>query len=193
LVDYTIKTLGTNTWSDFAKLAEKHNGVWGGCWCMAFHPEGARTGKARELKELRVREGQAHAALVYADSACVGWCQFGSPDELPRIKLKRAYLEGLEALPEWRITCFFVDRDHRHKGVASAALGGALKEIARLGGGMVESYPQGVEGQSVSGSFLYNGTVSMFEQHGFHRVRRLGKNHWVVAKKVRNESSKSTG
>jgi hypothetical protein len=135
---------------------------------MAFHPEGARTGKARELKELRVREGQAHAALVYADSACVGWCQFGSPDELPRIKLKRAYLEGLEALPEWRITCF-------------------------LGGGMVESYPQGVEGQSVSGSFLYNGTVSMFEQHGFHRVRRLGKNHWVVAKKVRNESSKSTG
>ncbi len=30
----------------------------------------------------------------------------------------------------------------------------------------------------LSGSFLYNGTLALFERRGFQRTRRLGKNHW---------------
>jgi hypothetical protein len=45
--------------------------------------------------------------------------------------------------------------------------------------------PEDVEGRSVSGSFLHNGTVAMFEQRGFERTRRIGKHQWVVAKTVR--------
>ena len=156
---------------------------------MGFHAEGVGRTKTpeqnRSEKECRVREGRAHAALVYDDASCVGWCQFGAPDELPRIKHRRAYLDGLGALPDWRITCFFVDRRHRRSGVASTALAGALREIARLGGGTVESYPEDSEGRSVSASFLHNGTVAMFERHGFERTRRLGKHHWVVSRVVR--------
>jgi GNAT superfamily N-acetyltransferase len=188
MYDFIGKPLDESTWPDFARLVEKHNGVWGGCWCMAFHEEGVGRGKSvlpnRSVKESRVREGRAHAALVYDGSTAVGWCQFGPTDELPRIKLKRDYLNGLTKLPDWRITCFFVDRDYRHKGVASIALEGALNEIARLGGGTVESYPEDAEGRSTSGSFLYNGTLSMFERQGFQRTRRLGKNHWVVTKVI---------
>ncbi len=114
----------------------------------------------------------------------MGWCQFGSRDELPRIKNKRSYEQELVILPDWRITCFFVDRDHRGRQVTATALQGALDEIARLGGGTVESYPEDVAGRSVSGSFLHNGTVSLFERHGFERTRRIGKNRWVVARMV---------
>jgi len=177
--------LDTSTWSDFAALVERHNGVWGGCWCLEFHPEGAeRSANRREKKQCRVREGTAHAALVYDGSTCVGWCQFGSPAELPRIKHQRAYRDGLERLPDWRITCLFVDKAYRGKGVSAAALSGALREIALLGGGTVESYPEDPSGRSVSSSFLYNGSLSIFEKHGFARVRRVGKNHWVVMKAV---------
>lgn len=183
---FTVKALDQTTWSDFAGLVEKHNGIWGGCWCMAFHAEGIGRKKTpaqnRAEKECRVREGRAHAALVYDGAVCVGWCQFGAAEELPRIKNQRAYREGLAALPDWRITCFFVDKSYRHKGVASAALAGALKEIARLGGGTVESYPEDVKARPVSSSFLHNGTVAMFEQQGFTRTRQIGKNHWVVSK-----------
>jgi GNAT superfamily N-acetyltransferase len=188
MTDFIVKPLDESTWPDFARLVEKHNGVWGGCWCMSFHPEGVGRGKTaaqnRSEKESRVREGRAHAALVYDDSTVVGWCQFGPTDELPRIKLKRDYQNGLTRLPDWRITCFFVDRDYRHKGVTSIALEAALDEIARLGGGTVESYPQDVEGQATSGSFLYNATVTIFERQGFQRTRRLGKNHWVVTRSI---------
>jgi ribosomal protein S18 acetylase RimI-like enzyme len=186
---FHVRPLDETTWPDFARLVERHNGVWGGCWCMAFHPEGVGRTKTREQnrseKECRVQEGRAHAALVYDDATCVGWCQFGSPDELPRIKHKRAYLEGLADPPDWRITCFFVDTAYRRSGVASSALEGALQQIARLGGGTVESYPELVDDRSVSASFLHNGTVSMFERHGFERSRPIGKHTWVVRTLVR--------
>src|SRR5665648_349982 len=71
-------------------------------------------------------------ALVYNGSTAVGWCQFEPTDELSRIKHKREYQNGLTKLPDWRITCFFVDREYRHKGITFLALQGALNEIARL-------------------------------------------------------------
>lgn len=185
MTELSVRALDGTTWPDFAALVEANNGVWGGCWCMAFHPEGLGRGELagqnRSTKEARVREGSAHAALVYDGSDCVGWCQFGPTDELPRIKRQRAYAAGLVALPDWRITCFFVGKGHRKQGVAAAALAGALDEIARLGGGTVESYPEDAEGRAVSGSFLHNATVSMFESQGFTRGRQLGKHHWVVS------------
>jgi hypothetical protein len=188
VTNYTTRPLDADTWPAFARLVEAHNGVWGGCWCMSFHPEGIgrhRTpAQNRADKELRVRSGQAHAALVYDGATCVGWCQFGEPDELPRIKNRRAYLDGLDALPDWRITCFFSDRGRRGEGIASTALTGALAEIERLGGGTVESYPDDMDGRKVQGSFIHNGTIAMFERQGFARTRCIGKTRWVVRKVV---------
>lgn len=104
--------------------------------------------------------------------------------ELPRIKHQKAYLEGLREPPDLRITCFFVGLTHRHRGVADAALAGALEEIHRRGGGTVESYPEETSGRKVSGSFLFNGTVAMFERHGFTPQRQIGKHRWVVSRVV---------
>jgi ribosomal protein S18 acetylase RimI-like enzyme len=183
-----VRPLAPATWPDFAALVERHDGVWGGCWCEAFHAEGVGRGRTpaqnRAAKEQRVADGRAHAALVYDGSTCVGWCQFGSPAELPRIKRKRAYEAEPDAPADWRITCFFVDKAHRRSGVASAALGGAIALIAELGGGTVESFPEDAAGRKVSSSFLHNGTVALFEAHGFTPTRRLGKHHWVVTRHV---------
>jgi hypothetical protein len=187
-VSFVTRPLDVSTWPEFARLAQDHHGVWDGCWCLGFHEEG-RPGihtpeQRRALKERRVREGRAHAALVFDGEQCVGWCQFGPTEELPRIKHQKAYREGLRELPDWRITCFFVGRTHRHRGVADTGLAGALAEIARLGGGTVESYPEDTDGRKVSGSFLHNGTVAMFERHGFTRGRQIGKHRWVVSRQV---------
>jgi ribosomal protein S18 acetylase RimI-like enzyme len=128
--------------------------------------------------------GEAHAALVYADGECVGWCKFGSPAELPRIKARRAYEAEPAQPPDWRITCFFVDKAHRRRGVAEAGLAGALEQISALGGGLVESFPEDTSGRKVSGSFLHNATLALFQAHGFERVRRLGKHRWLVTKTI---------
>jgi hypothetical protein len=49
-------------------------------------------------------------------------------------------------------------------GVAAVALDGALDLIAQAGGGVVEAYPQDMQGKKTSASFLYNGTRSLFEK-----------------------------
>ena len=182
-MSHTIKALDESTWDAFAALVEANNGVFGGCWCLGFHepfPGGAENHRRRKLE--RVRAGEAHAALVFAGDECVGWCQFGSPAELPRIKSLKAYETGLVDLPDWRIACNFVGKGHRRKGVASAGLAGALDLIARLGGGVVEGYPEGAD--SVPAGFLFNGALSTYEKLGFARDRKIGKHRWVVARVV---------
>lgn len=100
------------------------------------------------LKQRLVNEGEAHAALVFDGAVAVGWCEYGSPDELPTIYHRKEYEAGLDPLPDYRITCYFVDRDYRRKGVAAVALRGAIELIAQGGGGIVEGYPQDTAGKN---------------------------------------------
>jgi GNAT superfamily N-acetyltransferase len=182
-VTYAIRPLDERTWDAFAALVEANNGVFGGCWCLGFHepfPGGAENHRRRKLE--RVQAGEAHAALVFDGDDCVGWCQFGSPAELPRIKSLKEYEKGLTDLPDWRIACNFVGKGHRRKGVASAGLKGALDLIAGLGGGVVEGYPE--PAGAVPAGFLFNGALSTYEKLGFVRDRQIGKHRWVVRKAV---------
>jgi GNAT superfamily N-acetyltransferase len=183
---YTVKPLDESTWDAFAALVERNNGVFGGCWCMGFHPDGVGKDTTyelnRERKLERVRAGTAHAALVFDGGDCLGWCQFGAPSEVPRIKSRAAYEKGVTVLPDWRIACNFVGKGHRRQGVATAALAGAIDLIASLGGGTVEGYPE--DGDSVPAGFLFNGALSTYEQFGFVRDRKIGKHRWVVTKVV---------
>jgi GNAT superfamily N-acetyltransferase len=184
-VERSIKVLDESTWPAFAALVERCESFPSGCWCMAFHPEGAdKHSKAlnRERKMERVAEGNARAALVFDGEACVGWCQFGPPDELPRIKSRAAYDKTLTEVPDWRIACCFVAKGHRRQGVASAALKGALDLIAIRGGGVVEGYPE--PAGAVPAGFLFNGALSTYEQLGFIRDRMIGKHRWVVTRVV---------
>src|SRR3989449_1247570 len=84
---FSVRELGSATWPDFERMVQKHNGVWGGCWCTFFHltPSLAKqwSGKHKEYKEKLVRANRSHAALVYDGADVVGWCQFGPPPELP--------------------------------------------------------------------------------------------------------------
>ena len=182
---FTTRPLGPDTWDAFAELVERNNGVFGGCWCMGWHPE-FRTGvDHRAAKEERVRAGRAHAALVLDEHGVAqGWCQYGRPDELPKIKHRREYDKDTPPRPAWRITCFYVDGKHRGQGIARTALAGALEEIARAGGGLVEAIPEVTTGRNAPGRFLYSATVELFEEHGFSRVRQVGKHAWVVSRVV---------
>ena len=184
-----VKPLEPSTWFAFAQLVEENNGVWGGCWCLAFHIQSKALkslnwAQRQADKEQRVLEDRTHAALVFEGDRCVGWCQFGSPEELPEVKSRRLYEKDLITLPDWRITCFFTGKGFRRRGVADAALSGALLEIARHGGGMVEGYPEETDDRAVSGSFLHTGPMAAFENHGFTRTRQISPHRWVVTKTV---------
>jgi ribosomal protein S18 acetylase RimI-like enzyme len=185
-MSYTTRPLDASTWEAFEELVVRNNGIFGGCWCIGYHPECGQKGTDyRAVKEERVRTGGAHAALVLDEAgAAQGWCQYGSPEELPGIKHRREYDKNAPPRPDWRITCFYVDRRHRGRGIARAALEGALDQIAVAGGGLVEAISEVTTGRDAPGRFLFSATVELFEQYGFSRGRPVGKHAWIVSRVV---------
>ncbi|MGH2447231.1 MAG: GNAT family N-acetyltransferase [Chloroflexota bacterium] len=187
---YVTRPLTPETWDDFARLVEANNGVWGGCWCIGLHPEGLPKGctaeRNKSLKQAHVKNGTAHQVLVYDGAGCVGWCQYGSPAELPNINNRAAYAKELVEPPDWRIGCIFTGSRHRGRGVARAAVAGVLEAIRAAGGGTVEAYPEQVEHRPPQrGAYFHTGPESLFAEFGFARERKIAKWRWVMRRDVR--------
>jgi len=189
-LELTTQELSLGTCPDFELLAAKQ----GSCWCMYYQrskPIGGGRPRAeverlnRLDKELLIRNGRSHAILVYHGERPVGWCQYGVADELPRIDAGRGYKKvgrpsGGARL--WRITCFFVDREYRGKGVAKLALHSALDSIRSQGGGIVEAYPV-VSGKMASvPEWRWFGTPSMFLRERFTKIAPLGTSGVLMRK-----------
>jgi GNAT superfamily N-acetyltransferase len=181
----TTRPLDGSTWDAFVELVERNNGIYGGCWCIPHHPEyERRVSDPRTLKQQLVMEGRAHAALVFDDAGVAqGWCQYGRRDEL-LLKHARAYEKEPPRVATWRIACIFVDKRHRRQGVARVALGGALAEITAAGGGLVEAISEVASGRAAQDRFLFSGTVELFEDYDFTRIRQVGKHAWIVSKTI---------
>ena len=194
--EYSTKELTKETLPDFERLFEKRPGPGAfGCWCLYHHrtrPSAVSKGRSskveraarnRQQKRELVEKGGSHGILVYSEGEPVGWCQYGSNEELPRFDDRRGFPRSAsndDTKKFWRITCFVVDGKHRRRGVASAALKAALAAIKSKGGGIVEAYPI-----LHWGSYReYLGTASMFQEEGFKIVEPFGKNNVVMRKKI---------
>lgn len=174
----------------FAGLVERHNGIFGGCWCSYFHPDRADREPGYEgnrmMKKRLVEAGQAHAALVMDGEQAIAWAEYGPPTEpaehSPSQAVRRR--EGRRpGLPDHvRLRGQEVPPPGHHR----FAIRGALDLIARAGGGAVEAYPHDLTDQTkkMSSSFLYNGTRRLYERLGFTYVRPKGLKNCVMSIEV---------
>ncbi len=107
-----------------------------------------------------------------------GWFATSGGDDLG------AWAE-LVSLPDWRIGCIFTGSRHRGRGVARAAVAAVLSAIEEAGGGLVEAYPEQVEGRPPQrGAYFHTGPEDLFEEFGFERDRRIAKWRWVMRRRV---------
>jgi GNAT superfamily N-acetyltransferase len=156
----------------------------------ALTPAERRAKNKRDKKSL-VDQDRSHGVLLYDRGNPIGWCAYGLKQEFPRIDNGRNY-KRLDLLDEpekvWRITCFFVDRDYRKKGVANLALKAALDSIKEQGGGIVEAYPvtqKSAKAWSKWSNWFWFGTESMFERENFKVVGPMGPHHLLVRRTIK--------
>ncbi|MCK6540381.1 MAG: GNAT family N-acetyltransferase, partial [Anaerolineales bacterium] len=71
----------------------------------------------------------------------------------------------------WSVTCFYVARKHRRKGITVELLKAAVKHVKSQGGRIVEGYPVETE-NDMPAPFVYTGTASAFKKAGFEEVAR---------------------
>jgi GNAT superfamily N-acetyltransferase len=131
-----------------------------------------------------VAAGPPPGVLAYVDGEPAGWCGVAPREGLERLRRSRV-MAPVDALPAWAVTCFFIVRAHRGRGLALPLLRAAMALAARHGGQLVEGFPHEPKGSSTPGVFLWTGLAGTFRRAGFREVARRSPTRPVMRRAVR--------
>jgi GNAT superfamily N-acetyltransferase len=175
-----IAPVTRDTWADFERLFES-KGAPSYCWCMAWRKsaQGTKHANRANLKLAiagRVNSGVPIGLLGYVGSEPVAWCSVA-----PRATHIRLVTDGSSDEGKWSITCFFVSRSHRGKGLGRQMLASGVEHAFASGAEVVEGYPVDPD----SPSYRFMGFVSTFAEAGFEACGRAGSRRHVMQLRAR--------
>jgi len=139
----SIRPLTPNLWPALKELFGE-NGACYGCWCMYWRIGSAYRKTPREKNKAAfgklVKRGPPPGLIAFHGHLPVGWCQLTPRDALPW--LERSWrLKRLDDLPVWSISCFYIRKGYRRKGITSALIAAAVKIAKKAGAPALEAYP----------------------------------------------------
>jgi GNAT superfamily N-acetyltransferase len=180
--------LTPSRWKDFETLFGER-GACGGCWCMwprlrrSDFQKQKGPGNKRAMKRL-VESGPPPGLLGYADGQPVAWCAL-APRETYRALTNSRILKPVDDQPVWSVTCFFVAKPYRRRGLSARLLDEAAKYARKQGARMVEGYP--VEPKTNAPSpdvFVWTGLASAFRKAGFEEAARRSPTRPIMRRRV---------
>ena len=145
-----------------------------GCWCMFWRLRSAewRAGDPTQRKAAladRLAESPPPGVLGYFDDRPVGWCAVAPRHEYPRMQSSPTF-GPVDDTPSWAVSCLFIHRTARRRGVGAALVAAAVAMAKAHGAPAVDAIPVAPGGRRGSGD-LYTGTPSMFAAARVHRDR----------------------
>jgi GNAT superfamily N-acetyltransferase len=170
-------------WADFEDLFGER-GACGGCWCMLWRrprsefDAGKGDGNRGAMKAL-VESGTTPGILAYSGGKPVGWCSVAPREELQGLGRSRI-LKAVDATPVWSVSCLFVRKSHRGRGVSVELLRAAGCFVAERGGSVVEGYPVEPREGAVPAAFAWTGLASAFLKAGFREHRRASETRPIM-------------
>jgi GNAT superfamily N-acetyltransferase len=192
-MNLTIRPLTSSLWPELEALFGR-NGASNGCWCMYWRvgPEYRKRPREKNKNALReiVKQGPPPGLLAFDGERAVGWCQLTPRQDLGWLNRKRT-LDAGDDSPVWSISCFYVRRGYRRKGVMSAMIQEALKVAKRANAPAVEAYPIDTS-RPGSTSILFTGTASAFRRLGFKTVARREPSRPVMRHNLNGISADAT-
>lgn len=180
---YSFHPLTPERWPDLEALFGPRGAV-GGCWCMTMriprsqYERDKGEGNRRAFRAI-VESGPPPGVLAYAGGDPVGWCAIGPRRNFSVLGRSRV-LAPLDDLPVWSVTCFFIRKDHRRRGLSVALLREAVVFAARHGATIVEGYPVEPRKPEVPPVFAHTGLASAFRNAGFVEVDRRSETRPIM-------------
>lgn len=149
-------------------------GASNGCWCMYWRIGRAYSQRPRSENKADfqaiVGKGPPPGLVAMDGDLAVGWCQVTPRSVIPYIEKKR-FLAGVDGQGVWSISCFYIRRGYRRRGVSAALIEAAIAVAARAGAPSLEAYPIDNETPGAS-SNAFTGIASAFRRAGFREVAR---------------------
>jgi GNAT superfamily N-acetyltransferase len=170
-------------WKDLEALFGAR-GACGGCWCMSWRKpkdrfqSGKGAANRASLKAL-VEQGPPPGILAYAGDRPVGWCAVAPRREYITLAKSRV-LRPLDDAPVWSVSCLFIARPFRRKGLSVSLLKAAVRFVADQGGKIVEGYPALAKTAAVSPTFAWTGVLEAFLKAGFEEMPRWSESRPIV-------------
>lgn len=181
-----IVPLTTNTWELFEQLLGP-DGLQGGCWCTYFRMnardfERSAPAEHKQLARRIVDQGDPFGLLAVQDEMPMGWVAVAPRQDNPR--LGRSAVARVDSAADvartWSVTCFYIDRRSRHRGLTETLLREAVQHAAANGAGYVEGYPVDAGGGKIGAGSLYHGELQTFLDGGFELIDRRGTRRVLV-------------
>jgi len=142
--------------------------------------KGAGAGNRLAFKRL-IDKGEAPGILAYHGGEPVGWCSVAPKADFT--SLERSRTKRVDEAPTdpktWAVTCFFIPRRHRGKGLSEALLREAVAHARKLGARTVEGYPIDA-GKKEMDFTSFMGTAPVFKRCGFREAARPVPNRPVM-------------
>jgi GNAT superfamily N-acetyltransferase len=162
-------------WKDVERLFGER-GACGGCWCMVWRLKnkdwiaGKGSANKRALRQL-VASGRKPGILAYHEEVPVAWCAVAPREEYGFLERSRV-LARVDDKPVWSVSCLFVARPYRRRGVSVPLLRAATEMARKRGATIVEGYPVEPGVQKSPDPFLWLGVPGSFRKAGFREVAR---------------------
>lgn len=134
----------------------------------------------RALKRL-VESGKPPGMIAYVEGQPAGWCAIAPRKEYPALDRSRI-LAPVDERPVWSISCFFVAKEFRQKGITVPLLEAAIKFASSRGARTVEGYPHDLGKNKLPAAFVWNGLLPTFARAGFTEVARRTPKRPIVRK-----------
>ncbi|HSK07974.1 MAG TPA: GNAT family N-acetyltransferase [Vicinamibacterales bacterium] len=188
LSDVVIHPATPSRWAHVERLFGER-GACGGCWCMVWRLRRAEfvAGKGgpnrRRLREL-VEGGRKPGVIAYLGRDPIGWCAVAPRSDYVALARSKV-LAPLDDAPVWSISCLFVLKPFRRRGLSAALIDAAADLAARRGATVVEAYPVGTGANKVPDVFAWTGLPSAFLRAGFVEVARRSPTRPIMRKDVR--------
>jgi GNAT superfamily N-acetyltransferase len=176
-VEVECRPVGAESWNDVVALFGD-NGAYSNCWCTWFLVtsrafEAAAPHERRRTLEDRIRSGRPSGLLAYRDGQPVGWCAIGPREDYDRLMSPRARsYRSVDDRPTWAVTCFYIPRELRGQGIATALLDAAVAYARQERAGAIDAHPVDLADDAKPSSSLYPGTRDMFLRAGFTEIAR---------------------
>ena len=170
-----FRALTPARWHDFDTLFGER-GACGGCCCMWWRLtrsefERNKGAKNKHAMKKLVSSGQVPGIIAYVDGEPVGWCAIQPRASYPALERSRV-LKPVDDQPVWSITCFFIARPYRSRGVSSELIKAAIAHAKRKGARIVEGYPVEPKKDRMPDAFAWTGLPTAFKKAGFTEVAR---------------------
>jgi GNAT superfamily N-acetyltransferase len=125
----------------------------------------------RDAMKALVDGGEVPGILGYQHGKAVGWCAVAPRSTYIRLETSRV-LKPIDELPVWSVSCLFVDKAYRKKGISVALLRAAVDYVRDRGGKVVEGYPVVPTKGMLPAPFAWTGLESAFLAAAFTEAAR---------------------